>query len=463
MGIAVASIVEDRESRHRESSMNIQNSNNKSGARPGGGKGAFWICLGIFTGMTFVSTPLACGTGAVRISRGPMAQTGHNDVNSGGNASGFEDRRVEVDPSIEHVPALRESPVSEGDPARMQSEASFFQMKKDSDFCLGLKSGECLTLVIQVPGSLIQSSMGLGVLGLSLGSKSYSDLLHRTCSEGLRVGLPVVEAGLPLLRRNGVAKRLFSPFKRSRCVYQVLTSESDLPPRLAANETGLKVRLVDFSLQGNAVSTNPVLGRFEFRENKMLTRFHDVSVRPARPEAEWEPVRGGWNFADTATYSGVFRTSSVGVTIQRGLIFNANGFGIASYLNSVIDPFLNESTRTQSLVKAKVQIEMMRMAVRSLRQGRSVVTSSLVLLGMGLDAVKQICSSPGSDCRVENSERNLVSQLDDAFENGQPLETESKALLIDGLKYVPLGLVRAVFEHADERSFVSQMSVPVAH
>jgi hypothetical protein len=388
-----------------------------------------------------------------------MAQTGDNDVASGGSAPSFEDRRVEVDPAIEHVPAVHESTVGGQDPLLMHSEASFFQMKKESDFCAGLNAGECLTLVVQVPGTLVQSSLGLGVLGLSLGSKSYSDLLHRTCSEGLRVGLPVVEAGLPLLRRNGVAKKLFSPFKRSRCLYQVLTSESDLPPALAANETGLKVRLVDFSLQGNAVSTNPVLGRFEFKENKLLTRFHDVSVRPAREGADWEPVRGGWNFADTATYSGVFRTSTVNVTINRGLVFNANGFGIASYLNTVIEPFLNESSRTQSLVKAKVQVEMMRMAVRSLRQGKSVVTSSLVLLGMGLDAVKQICSTAGSDCRVQNSERDLVSQLDDAFENGQPLESESKALLIDGLKYVPLGLVRAVFEHADEPSLVSQMSV----
>lgn len=191
----------------------------------------------------------------------------------------------------------------------------------------------------------------------------------------------------------------------------------------------------------------------------MLNRFHDVAVSvPVGPMAgEWQPVRGGWNVFDTATYSGIFKTSDVGVTIARGLSFKANGFGIASYMNQVLEPFLNDSTRTQSLVKAKAQVEMMRMAVRNLRQGKAPVTSALVLVGMGLDAIKDLCRAPGSDCRVQGSDNDLVAALDDAFDNGQPLESSSKALLIDAFKYVPLGLVRAVFEHADEKALVSQM------
>lgn len=412
--------------------------------------------LGMLTGITLVSTPTACNAGSVRISREPLARTGENDISS--STAPLEEERLEVEPKIEQIASSRETTVSGEDPVLVKSDATLFQLKSEPEFCAGLKAGECLTLVIQVPGSVLQSSLGLGVLGLTLASKSYSDLMHRTCSEGLKVGLPVIEAGLPLLRRNGVAKSLFSPFKKTRCLYQVLTDESQLPPRLASNETGLKVRLVDFNLQGAAISTNPVIGKFEFKESKMATSFHDVSVRvPSDSQStDWEPVRGGWNFFDTATYSGIFKTSNVNVTVNRGLVFRANGFGIASYLNTVVEPFLTESTRTQSLVKAKAQIEIMRMAVRSLRQGRSVVTSSLVLVGMGLDAIKQLCSAPGSDCRVQNSERDLVSQLDAAFENGQPLESQSKALLIDALKYVPLGLLRAVFEHADERAFVAQ-------
>ena len=412
--------------------------------------------LSLLTGFSLVSTPTACGTSA-RISREPIAQTGDNLVTNAGNSN--DNGRVEVEPQIAQVSPLREATVSGEDPLAVRSDAKIFEVKDNPSFCSGLQAGECLTLVIQVPSSLVQSSLGLGALGLALAAKDYNDLLHRTCSEGLRVGLPVIEAGLPVTRRNGVARKLFSPFKRARCVYQVLASESVVPPQLAENETGLKVRLVDFALNGSAVSSNPVIGKFEFKESKMLTRFHDVSLRvPAADRStDWEPVRGGWNLFDTATYSGVFKTSDVNVTVNRGLIFKANGFGIASYLNTVVEPFLNDSTRTQSLVKAKAQVEMMRMAVRSLRQGKSVVTSSLVLLGMGMDAIKQLCTAPGSDCRVQNSDKTLVNELNSAFDNGQPLESESKALLIDALKYVPLGLLRAVFEHADEKAFVAQM------
>ncbi|MBM3381862.1 MAG: hypothetical protein FJY29_05415 [Betaproteobacteria bacterium] len=439
--------------------MAMDNFNNASGKR----KITQALCLGVglLTGVTLVSTPTACNPGNVRISREPLAQTGEQDIDS--RSPSINEERLEVEPEIEQVSANTEPTVSGEDPRLIKSDASLFAVKAEPEFCSGLKPGECLTLVIQVPSTLLQSSLGLGVLGLSLASKGYNDLLHRTCGEGLKVGLPVIEAGLPLVRRNGVAKGLFGGFKRARCLYQVLTDEGQLPPQLSSNETGLKVRLVDFTLSGSAISTNPVIGKFEFKESKLNTRFHDVSLRipQAGQSTTWEPVRGGWNIFDTATYSGIFKTSNVNVTVNRGLVFKANGFGIASYLNTVVEPFLDESTRTQSLVKARAQVEMMRMAVRALRQGKSMVTSSLVLVGMGLDAIKQLCSSPGSDCRVQNSERDLVTQLNASFDNGEPLESNSKALLIDALKYVPLGLVRAVFEHADEKALVAQMRPPL--
>lgn len=416
------------------------------------------ILLGcVLTGMSLVSTPTACGTNA-RISREPIAQVGDNDVTNVPNPL-LDTGRVEVEPEISRLTPVREETVSGIEPSAIKSDAALFQAKPEPAFCAGLKPGECLTLIVQVPGSVLQSSLGLGALGLSLASPSYNSLLHRTCSEGLKVGLPVVEAGLPIIRRSGVAKKLFQPFKRVRCIYQVLTDEGAQPPKTESNETALKVRLVDFSLNGNAVSTNPVIGKFEFNESKMLTRFHDVSINvPTGALAgEWQPVRGGWNIFDTATYSGIFKTSDVNVTVARGLSFKANGFGITSYMNQVLEPFLNDSTRTQSLAKAKAQVEMMRMAVRNLRQGKSVVNSSLVLVGMGLDAIKDLCQSPGSDCKVAGKDTDLVSILNESFDNGRPLESASKALLIDALKYVPLGVVRAVYEHADEKSFVAQM------
>jgi hypothetical protein len=411
----------------------------------------------MLTGMSLVSTPTACGTSA-RITRDPIARVGDNDVNLAPTPVN-DPSRVEVEPSISRISPVREETVSGADASSIKSDPSLFRQRPQPEFCTGLNAGECLTLVIQVPGSVLQSSLGLGALGLALASPGYNSLLHRTCSEGLKVGLPVIEAGLPVYRRSGVAKKLFSPIKRARCFYQVLSDESVQLPPLEANETAIKVRLVDFTLNGSALSTNPVIGRFEFNESKMLTRFHDVSLNvPTGAFAgEWQPVRGGWNFFDTATYSGIFKTSDVNVTVSRGLTFKVNGFGVAAYMNQVMEPFLNESTRTQSLVKARAQIEMMRMAVRSLKQGKSVVTSSLVLLGMGLDAIKDLCATPGSDCRVEGKNTDLVSGMNDLFDDGQPLESNSKALLIDALKYVPLGLVRAVYEHADEKSFVAQM------
>ncbi|MEN9824875.1 MAG: hypothetical protein RI953_620 [Pseudomonadota bacterium] len=415
------------------------------------------MLVALFAGISLVSTPTACGTNA-RVSRDPIATVGDNEVStSPGTVS--DPSRVEVEPTIANVSPVREQTVSGADPASIKSDTSLFKTAAQPKFCEGVKAGECLSLVIQVPGSVLQSSLGLGALGLSLAAPGYNALLHRTCTEGLKVGLPVIEAGLPIMRRTGAAKKMFSSFKRVRCLYQVLTDDVMLPPTMESNETGLKVRLVDFSLSGSAISTNPVIGKFEFKESKMLNRFHDVAVSvPVGPMAgEWQPVRGGWNVFDTATYSGIFKTSDVGVTISRGLSFKANGFGIASYMNQVLEPFLNDSTRTQSLVKAKAQVEMMRMAVRNLRQGKAPVTSALVLVGMGLDAIKDLCKTPGSDCRVQGSGTDLVASLDDAFDNGQPLESSSKALLIDAFKYVPLGLVRAVFEHADEKALVSQM------
>ena len=419
---------------------------------------ALLIGMGFITGVSLVSMPTACQGDSVRISRQPLAQPGDNDVASSNPT--VQDDRIEVEPAIEQTTSKSEPTVSGEDPLSVRSDSTLFQLRNEPLFCEGYQPGECLTLVIQVPGTVLQHSLGLGVLGLALASSSYSDLLHRTCTEGLKVGLPVIEAGLPLTRRNGVAKKLFSSFKKVRCLYQVLTDESATPPELASNETGLKVRLVDFNLQGAAISSNPVIGRFEFKESKMISAFHDVAIRvPSDNQSTgWDPVRGGWNLFDTATYSGVFKTSNVNVTVKRGLVFRANGFGITNYLGSVVEPFLNESTRTESLVKAKAQVEIMRMAIRGIRQGRSVVTSSLVLIGMGLDAIKKLCTSPGSDCRVQGSASDLVTQLDEVFEGAEPLESESKALLIDALKYVPLGIVRAVFEHADEKSLTTQLS-----
>lgn len=411
----------------------------------------------MLTGMSLVSTPTACGTGA-KITRDPIAKLGDNEVTLAPTPVN-DPSRVEVEPSISKLSPVREETVSGADPSSIRSDPDLFRGNPQPAFCSGVMAGECLTLIIQVPGSVLQSSLGLGALGLALASPSYNSLLHRTCSEGLKVGLPVIESGLPIMQRTGAAKKLFSPFKRARCLYQVLSDESQTLPALEANETAIKVRLVDFTLNGSALSTNPVIGRFEFNESKMLTRFHDVSLNVPKGNSagEWQPVRGGWNFFDTATYSGIFKTSDVNVTVARGLSFKVNGFGVAAYMNQVMEPFLNDSTRTQSLVKARAQIEMMRMAVRSLRQGKSVVTSSLVLLGMGIDAIKDLCSTQGSDCRVEGKNTDLVSGMNELFDDGQPLASSSKALLIDALKYVPLGLVRALYEHADQKTFVSQL------
>jgi hypothetical protein len=136
--------------------------------------------LGILTGMTLVSTPTACNAGSVRISREPLAQTGENDISS--STTPLNEERLEVEPKIEQIASNREATVSGEDPVLVKSDATLFQLKNEPEFCAGLKAGECLTLVIQVPGSVLQSSLGLGVLGLTLASKSYNDLMHRTCS-----------------------------------------------------------------------------------------------------------------------------------------------------------------------------------------------------------------------------------------------------------------------------------------
>lgn len=416
------------------------------------------VSLGVLTGILLVLAPTACGVERIKVNRDPLIQNAQPE--STGDAQQFDENRLAIGDNIEEfsVPS-RPTLESEGF-SELRSDKNLFKLNYDPQFCSGMKAEECLTLVIQVPGTMLQSSLGLGALGLALASKGYSDMLHRTCGEGLKVGLPVIESGLPLFKKNGTARRLFSSFKKVRCVYQVLTDESEQAPQLATNETGIKVRLVDFNLNGSAISSNPVIGRFEFNESKMVTSFHDVSLHipQIQGHADWQPVRGGWNPFDSSTYSGVFKTSTVNVVVNRGLVFKANGFGIANYLNTVLEPFLDESKKTEALVKANAQIEMMRMAVKSLRQGRNVVTSSLILVGMGFDAIKQLCSTPGSDCKVQGNGKDLVAEMNTAFENGEPLDSRSKALLIDALKYVPIGLLRAVYTHADEKSFVEQMS-----
>ena len=419
--------------------------------------GAF-MSLGAVTGVLLVTAPTACGVESIKVNREPLIQNSQSETADSGQS--FDENRVEVGDNIEEF-SVPERPTLESEGLSLaRSDRSLFQMNYDRSFCAGFRAEECLTFVIQVPGTMLQSSLGLGALGLALASKGYSDMLHRTCSEGLKVGLPVIEAGLPLLKRNGNAKRIFSSYKKVRCLYQVLTDEAEQAPQLAPNETGIKVRLVDFNLNGTAISSNPVIGRFEFNESKMVTSFHDVSVRVPQPQGstDWEPVKGGWNPFDGATYAGVFKTSGVNVVVNRGLVFKANGFGIANYLNTVLEPFLDDSKKTEALVKANAQIEMMRMAVKSLRQGRNVVTSSLILIGMGFDAIKQLCTAPGSNCKVQDNGKDLVAEMNTAFENGEPLDSRSKALLIDALKYVPIGILRGVYAHSDEKVLIEQMS-----
>lgn len=415
------------------------------------------VLLGAITGGLLVTAPTACGVERLKVSREPLVQSA--DPQASDDSRGFDESRLDVGGEIEERGIAERPSLDSESFANIYSDKELFALNYDRNFCSGLSADECLTFVIQVPGTMLQSSLGLGALGLALSSKGYRDLLHRTCSEGLQVGLPVIEAGLALHRRNGTARRMFTKFKRSRCIYQVLTDESERPPALATNETGIKVRLVDFSLNGTAISSNPVIGRFEFNESQMVTAFHDVAIRGPQATApnDWQPVRGGWNPFDTATYSGIFKTSRVNVVVNRGLVFKANGFGIASYLNTVLEPFLDDAKKTEALVKANAQIEMMRMAVKSLRQGRNMVTSSLILVGMGFDAIKQLCNTPGSSCKVQGNGKDLVSELNTAFENGEPLDSNSKALLIDALKYVPVGLLRAVYTHADEKALQAQL------
>ena len=321
----------------------------------------------------------------------------------------------------------------------------------DPNFCHGLAYGQCLTLILQIPAAELQQSLGLSVLNLVHSSPKWRSYFERSCNEGLFVGIPNAA-------RSGPGRsRVLGGVARSRCLLQTLSDESTPLPKLANNEMGFKVRLVDFNLVSKATSTSPAVGRVAFENVRVEFKFHDAHVFG---QGRWQPLRGAVNLWNLFNHSGVFGTAHAGINFNERLTFQFDGPGTLDYLNSRLDPVFEAARSGEGLGELGAEILVVKQSVAALAAGSNPVVPTIILVGVAVDAVHDLCSHRASDCQIRRSESDVLGPLGGSSEAAEVLPSTTRAQLMDGLKHLPFAVVQGIFRHAHLAEMEKALQLP---
>jgi hypothetical protein len=328
----------------------------------------------------------------------------------------------------------------------------------DKDFCKGLPHGSCFTLVIQIPSPMLAQSLGLSVINVGQFSPNYRGILSRTCNEGLDVGWRhlLSDQGVGPVHKQGTLRKAFPHVKRVRCVLQNVTTEEAPPPSLARNEHGISIRMVDFGLESKSSSTSPAFGKFEFKQARMVFKFRDpyAYVRGAKGAKEWRPV-AGYDLFNVARQTGVFPAATKRVNFSDNMTFDFNMQGSARYVHHVLMPVIDSASKGEGLGKLGLQLAVMRNQLALIAAGSNPVVPALILAGIGIDAVRDLCAFEESDCRIRNSTENVGGVIARTYASRSPIPSETKATFVDGTKYIPFAIMSAVVEGMDKKAFLA--------
>ena len=349
-------------------------------------------------------------------------------------------------------------------------------MAFDPNFCKGLLGGACFTLILQIPSPMLAQSIGLTTLNLVQFSPTYRGVLARTCNEGLSVSWNhlLSDQGVSPLHKQGSLRRAFPRVTRTRCILQHVTSEDTSPVNLAANEHGLAVRVVDFGLESQSSSISPAFGKFEFKKARMAFKFRDplafvpkIHGGPAGQAGglntgietgrEWRPV-AGFDALNVFRQTGVFPTAAKRIHFAENLAFDFNLQGSARYVNHVLMPVIDSASNGQGLGKLGLQLAVLRKQLVIIAGGANPVVPALVLAGIAIDAVRDLCAFEASDCKIRTTGENVAEVIERTYRAGSPIPSETKATFIDATKYIPFAIMSAVVEGMDKQAYVKMVS-----
>lgn len=325
------------------------------------------------------------------------------------------------------------------------------QGKLDPEFCKGLTYGQCLTLIIQVPASHLQIDPGLSTMNLVQSAPTYQGLLDKACAEGLAVGTP------NLARQAPGRHRILGQVTRTRCVFQTLTDETTSLPMLSENEMGFTVRMIGLELSAKKTSSAPAFGTIAFERNKLELSFHDAKVFG---QGRWHHVRGAMNLWNMVNYTGIFGTARAGISFDQALTLTFDARGTVAYLNTVLAPILEAARKGEGLGDFAAEILVIRQAIAALAAGSNPVVPTLILIGVAVDAIRDLCEHEASDCSINGQSTSVRDAFVTALGDGRVVSSETRAVLFDGLKHVPFAVLQGLLKHANFNELESSLDLP---
>jgi hypothetical protein len=406
--------------------------------------------IALFLGMTCSFGVISCGEGV--LSQNSLATLAQEQART---------ERNSLDPSrIELFDNQARSHAESQPNFRTYSRDFLFPTSLiPDDFCHGLLKGECFTLNIRIPAPSLEKNFGLATLTLALHENNYKAAIERACNDGLSVSARLATQGKDLL-----SKFLWNT-KRARCLVEIVDSESVSLPALAKNEVGLSVRLVDFGVENAQTESNPALGKFTFHNAKLSAKFRDVYATHGESGDEirsaWKPVAGRKRFFAPWTWDGVFETSKFHVAFAKEVSLQFDGAKTIGYVGHLIGPVLDAARSTRTLGPLAAQLSLIKDAVGLISSGSNPMVGGLILAGIGIDAIKDLCSFEGSDCTPTTSSLDINALFQGHLGAADPVPSETKAMFLDALKHFPMAILRSTSQKAEPEDLLRTLNVPV--
>jgi hypothetical protein len=162
----------------------------------------------------------------------------------------------------------------------------------------------------------------------------------------------------------------------------------------------------------------------------------------------------GYDMVNIFRQTGVFPTATKRVNFSDSLSFDFNLQGSARYVQHVLMPVLDSVSKGEGLGKLGFQLALVRKQLSLLAAGSNPVVPALILAGIGVDAVRDLCTFEASDCRIKTTGENVVDIISRTYRSSSPIPSETKATFVDGTKYIPFAIMSAVVEGMDKKAYI---------
>lgn len=352
-----------------------------------------------------------------------------------------EESVTPVDEPRDEAPAISPQPLAEAAP-----------------FCVDRQAGECLSVVLRVPSSELESSLGIGTMNLMQVSKNFAVAIQEACQEGIEIYTDII---LPAGR---VKEDTIARVKEARCLVDFIHEEGQALPQLSANEIGLAIRLVDLNVVGQTRVTKPPFVTVSLDNAKLTAQMRDpkiFSIPKGETVAKWRHLRGNHTIVDQITgvpNHGIFGTATMEFNFNASLAMRFDGDRTIAFLNSVFqtNPTTGE-TPAQAVTGFLTQAGQALSAISTATGAVPQIGAVVMMVTIGMDALRYVCSRDGVECKISRSELQAVENIHTQMGN-TAVDARSKALFMDGMKHMPAGIVETIFANADQRDIKAKLN-----